>query len=855
MIACLALLPFSPVQQTYADEWTEEWHMLSQQSMYSVTLTAGENIEPGQVNPLSAHVTKQTWEIWESDWGGIETRNDVTSPVVYASLSLNQVSGPGYVHTFPGGTDWSGNATGGFLMGDSDSVVTLEVGVNGYMVTSATVTLTPWIETWSYSHTESSLASVQTLNVEGGTNIVADEQRTLIADVMENYWEVWTSTYGNTEQRNSGLRAAVTTPVTFAVTSGDGVFVTATSPVASYTTNTDSSGRASATFTMGAGDSSVSVSAEDAGANIVSNGTGEIGFTQFVIEEDWTYLETNSWLDLALSVHGSVTEMTPGETRPLYVYLASNTVDVYTSNLGNTEYRNPTSTPAPGETLTFTLEQGEGGSLAATTVTTDVEGRAAVDCQMGAGALCIRTDALDGSGNVMATDTLDIAYNPEMWTHTGDEGTISLTLTPNGDLTDLPQGTQREITAEVRYLTWEVWTSNLGNTDLRNETDSAAASAGLTFEIESGSGTLSQGASPTSVIQTSTNTSGQASVTFTMGSSNSRLRVDTEFATASAAAALDLTPEPWIYSHSISALDMQMLGSAQTVVARVSRSTADIYTLASDTTRTEQRNPTSGPAIGAAVTFSTTAGNLSVSSGTTNENGDVETLISGLGMNTALITASASFSGDTAENTMQVTGTGGLDDQMDDQTVDQMDDQTVDQTVDQMDDQLDDQGEDQGDDQTEDTWTIDEATIEITGSWSHKAALNNAAVVPMNLGLSGSAIFPDATTNTVIIWSADARVQYVKAATGERVWKTGVREVESLTHLHTLAASSPIYVGGISTGNGLKILWNIVKANVKPQSQAALNGIGEELANKVTQTQPTENDIGTHWIASPTPPE
>ncbi|MFO1485072.1 MAG: Ig domain-containing protein [Verrucomicrobiaceae bacterium] len=640
LIATLILLPV-PLTRVVAEDPPpdppppeEVWSFDHSESLVNASLQSSGQVHAGEQMTLQLYAETVTWEVWTSSYGNMRTENYVTSPASSAWLSWSQVSGDGYLTGSSSWTDGAGFGSAGFVMGNSQAVVRVDVSTGSSDVASATLTLDPLVETetWSWGYSGSTVTSVQWLPVEGGTTELTDgQQRTLTVEVTQDTWDQWNGSWGNTQTNtiSTGV-AAVNVPVTFYIVSGNGSF----SASSSFTTSTDWQGRASATLTMGAGDTVVGVVAGDAGQTQVW-GTN-LGFTAAATNpgngggpetETWSFSGIDSGTAVVLESEGGITELQSGETHNFTATVTTWSREVWVSNWGNTAYAGETSAPASGATVRLSIEGDSGVSICST----DGNGQCMTAYQMGESAIRLLADVLDGSQTVvLATTTLEVGLAQEQWWYTGtDEATIGLNLAADRELTEVPEGTACTVTATVTFTSWEVWESSLGNRELRNYQEGVAMGAGVWFGMDSGDGSLDNG-------YLMTNEAGQATVTFTMGQQAARLHADAWFNAAYSGAALDFTPavvEPvWVYDHSDGMLDVEMLHAAGSglVTARVSYATWDVYHLSSDPTQTQTRNPASSPAIGAQVSFSFSSGSGTLGSSLAygNANGDASTTYS-----------------------------------------------------------------------------------------------------------------------------------------------------------------------------------------------------------------------------------
>lgn len=226
-------------------------------------------------------------------------------------------------------------------------------------------------------------------------------------------------------------------------------------------------------------------------------------------EEVWSLDHAEARLDVALS-SPAVLPATPWSTVELQAAVTRTTWEVWTSNQGHVELRAETTVPVPDLTLNWTQDAGD-GYWAASTPQTDSAGKAAAAYFVRDSTAVVRVEVSGGqAGSALATLTLDVLV-PETWTQSGSGSALSVEWLPVEEgVTGLAQGAQRTLRAQVWQHSWEVWTSNLGNTQNRHAEPQAASFMPVIFTIESGDGTL---VSP----MVFTDGQGVAAASFTMG--------------------------------------------------------------------------------------------------------------------------------------------------------------------------------------------------------------------------------------------------------------------------------------------------------------------------------------------------
>lgn len=659
LIAMLILLPVPTMHVALAEDEPpaeEVWTMNHAESALNVALTCSNPLpaDPGTWLNLQATVTRTSWEIWTSSFGNVQRRNETTGAAPNMPLTWSIDSGYGYYDSTGNSSDGSGQANSIFAPGNSTAVVRVVVNDNESGGTaSATLTLDvnpppppPPEETWSQGGSGSALSGVQWQSVEGGVGGLARyAQRTLSVQVWQDTWDVWTSNLGSTQRYNQQTgQAASNVPVLFTIQSGDGRLGSSSTEALAWT---DWMGIATTTFSMGAQDTVVGVVAGTAGSGQGQLSPAPLTLTAEVMPESWTLstTETTYAVSLAAADGSNVTELPPGAQQVFAAVVTQTTREVWTSNLGHTEYRNEVTQPASWVWVDFAVDPGGGAQTQP--VCTDATGVARITCQMGNAPLSLQATAVGNTGATLGSTMLNVSLAPEVWSFSGRvESTLTVNLTTSSSQLEVPANTVCPVTAEVRSQSWEVWTSDRGNTENRNYQDSVAVGARLSFSVESG------GDGGVDAPSAYTDSNGRATVNFTMGHQNSRLRADAWFYTASSAASLDFTPSTsppvWNYARTDTALDVQVQHTAGTdhVTALVSAVTWDVYVLSTDSTQTESRNISSAPAAGAQVSFSIDHGTMAAGTPlATDVNGYVVSQDYIADTERATVTASVSFAG------------------------------------------------------------------------------------------------------------------------------------------------------------------------------------------------------------------
>ena len=280
---CLVCLPMGPVPVVWASPEVEEWSFDHAESLVEAVLTASESsVYSGATVNLSLEVRRHQWEVWVSDWGNVETREDTYEPLSEKTLSWSVVSGSG-VLSGDALTDAQGQAAGSFVLSVS-SDVRVTVLDAGSEVANAEIHIeeTTVEETWGLSQSVSEL-EVVFQPLEGGALLAQGAVRTLSAEARWHGYEVWTSNLGNSENRSESFTAAEGATVSFTVLSGE------QSSLDGQTTRSftvGSSGLVSTSFTMGTVEATVGVTATQ-GPNEVTG--SPLTLTYSPPAEEWSF--------------------------------------------------------------------------------------------------------------------------------------------------------------------------------------------------------------------------------------------------------------------------------------------------------------------------------------------------------------------------------------------------------------------------------------------------------------------------------------------------------------------------------------------------------------------------------------
>lgn len=109
---------------------------------------------------------------------------------------------------------------------------------------------------------------------------------------------------------------------------------------------------------------------------------------------------------------------------------------------------------------------------------------------------------------------------PEVWTNQGTQRYLSVSFSAPEGTTNVQPGSSRQLVVTVTEYTWELWTSNYGSSDNRNEANAPTTSAAVSLTLESGDASLSQ--APNGF----TDSNGQWTDSLVMGTQTSVVRAE-----------------------------------------------------------------------------------------------------------------------------------------------------------------------------------------------------------------------------------------------------------------------------------------------------------------------------------------
>lgn len=351
----------------------ETWTVDHSETSLLVTLTAPDGahgVEENGTRSVNAHAERQTWDVLVSSLGNTMTGNFQTSPAAGAAATWSAQNGS--VNALTTLMDENGDATVSFTMGaDSYGVIQVTAAHSTTSTATASLLFTQTTEeNWVLDHTEGYLSAA--MNANGGQELVPGSSSLITTSVTYTSWEVWTSDWGNTEQRNESSSPATGAVVNYSIPQGDGIAADATGI-------TDSNGIASTTFLMGNSASSLRADVSFAGAMSIY---GTLDFT--VPAGEWAFDHMEEFLNVSMNSWTFLNEMSVAAgasytTREVWRF----------STTGETETRNESTVPITGGNVTWTIALGDAFIAAADGSIYGGGARATIDLGPSSSSLCV----------------------------------------------------------------------------------------------------------------------------------------------------------------------------------------------------------------------------------------------------------------------------------------------------------------------------------------------------------------------------------------------------------------------------------------------------------------------------------
>jgi hypothetical protein len=322
----------------------EVWNYTRTEGVLSASLSAGSStdVPAGLTQTVTVHAQYDTWEIWTSNYGNVETRSPTSLPASEAAISWSLTGDGGLDHTTIQ-ADSNGNATADFTMGQGISEIS--AGVNYASSASsvmATLSFAPPIQvSWVYDHSEGYVST--TLTTDGSTtDVTGGSQRLVTAAVTYASWDVYrrispVSGEYEYDMQNRASGPAINANVSFSV-SGTG-------SLADSGGYTDENGKRTVSFTMGSGEPAAGGAEVRADVSfLAASGYGTITFSQPPPpppteppttpppppEETWSKESDGGVVNVSASSSGAS--------------VSYETWEVWVSNLGNHETRTSSGT-------------------------------------------------------------------------------------------------------------------------------------------------------------------------------------------------------------------------------------------------------------------------------------------------------------------------------------------------------------------------------------------------------------------------------------------------------------------------------------------------------------------------------
>jgi hypothetical protein len=560
----------------------------------SLTTNSTTEIPTGQSVNLDLNLVYASWEIWTTDYGDSEVRNESSSTAGGAQVYWMVTAGNGTVSQTETSTDLTGNTSVVFTMGDSATQVEAVVNYGGSSTTIASINFSILAdstngdggdgstqENWYHSGQEEVVQSISLVMDGQADGLTLGQGCSLSASVETMIWDVWTSDQGGTSYSESSLSLAKGVEVVFSMEDGDGT-LSATSAV------TDANGVAFVTYTMGASPAKIR-------ASIQSSWYGEISSNIDLssLAEEWMPDGTESVKSLGVGIDGSQQYFRVGDTVPVFVSVSETTREWEVSNYGNRRIASETTQPCSGASVTVSGDSGGfGGS-------TGGDGMLYGSVSVGQGGTTLTAFLNDGTSS-----TFSVAATDEVWADGPQEGVIEVTLTSSGPLSEVVRGSISTLAAKVDYRSWDLQSSNFGGTRRVNETVAPAIGAPVAFLVSSGDGTLSG-------ITSVADASGYATATFQMGQQASAVQVQASYQGASTTASLSVSPEEWQFLRTDTYLNVtlsQAVTSAAVVPLEAVVSYTEEEVWVDSSGHQEVRGIVTGPASNAAVRFDMVGG-------------------------------------------------------------------------------------------------------------------------------------------------------------------------------------------------------------------------------------------------------
>ncbi len=431
----------------------------------------------GQSRTIEITVVRESWEVWtHPDTSEVIFKNQTSEPASFASLTASLAAGAGAVSS-DAALDASGYGTASFTMDASnaeDGIVTLWVQDLNGAEGSAQVTFSLPGETWELSHYESAVRA--SLSSSGGTQGVPEGVETpLELAVTYETWAVEVSNYTRTRTADHSSSAAEGATLSWSVTGSGSLSADA---------QTDINGQATASFTMGTGNSVVSVQVSYAGSSSTS---ATMLFTP-QMSEGPTFVGTRTVYQFAETTT-LFENLLPPAVQSFSGQLMRRTEEVWQDENGS-PYVEYASEWEPAANVSLSLYLVGDGVLSATSLTTDGSGNFSAEVAMNEAASTVVVSPVDVPEVEQVFYFLPPTGPPPVEPYyVRSEYAVSIQWDHSGDLSADP-GTTAIVSGTLINSSWEVWTD--GHTERpKNRISNTVNDATLHFAVTSGSATLS----------------------------------------------------------------------------------------------------------------------------------------------------------------------------------------------------------------------------------------------------------------------------------------------------------------------------------------------------------------------------
>lgn len=188
-----------------------------------------------------------------------------------------------------------------------------------------------------------------------------------------------------------------------------------------------------------------------------------------VEEGDFVQTGAESYVEVTLSCSEGTSHFEAGTSRTVTATVMTHSWEVWTHTVtGESQIRQESWVPFVGAALDCFVSQSTGWmNVGMGNAGTD--GTASFTIQGSSEPISVKVSTSSGAEGILS---FDAPVEPETWSFTRYEGLISAVVNDLGDTNHLPSGTVKEVEVTVSYTSWEVQTSNFGNTRAENSSTS-----------------------------------------------------------------------------------------------------------------------------------------------------------------------------------------------------------------------------------------------------------------------------------------------------------------------------------------------------------------------------------------------